>query len=373
MMLAPQQPTLKDIKKSKMLNLEAVQVQVMLSPHLWSSSRYSVIYYIEGLEILSRDLELINPNSRKMRMKKNEENENGKKNEKMKKEKTMIFLVNYTLVFEVIGIIYMYNNIYFSFPKKYYPLNVTNYLCFHSTLQLIYLVQFSNHATAKHSIFGFVMCCEKNNIWKFPLVEMLEPLVQNLIGLNMVKLKDLFYDLKIFCTPDDRWHEATESIQLSSLISLVIFQHDTKYYHTQKLNPQHQTCFLLDFLIKISIFYKLLISSSLIHEFSTAFRDTSDCFLLLFMSTFHILSEIFQKKNDLWHFPGSSRNIYVNGMNYMPTVSVADTTAMLQVSVADTQVTLQVSVADKKGYTTGKPSFLINNAATKLLPEIRLA
>ncbi|KNZ54290.1 putative signal peptide protein [Puccinia sorghi] len=39
-----------------------------------------------------------------------------------------------------------------------------------------------------------------------------------------------------------------------------------------------------------------------------AFRDTSNFFMLLLMSTFRIISEGFQKKNDLWHFPGSVAN-----------------------------------------------------------------
>ncbi|KNZ45776.1 hypothetical protein VP01_780g2 [Puccinia sorghi] len=41
-----------------------------------------------------------------------------------------------------------YNNIYFSFPNKYYPLNGTNYLFFNSTL-MMYLVYCSNHARLK--------------------------------------------------------------------------------------------------------------------------------------------------------------------------------------------------------------------------------
>ena len=57
----------------------------------------------------------------------------------------MILIVNYKLVVEVISIIYMYNNICFSFSNKHYPLNCTNYLFSYSNL-MIYLVQFSNHA-----------------------------------------------------------------------------------------------------------------------------------------------------------------------------------------------------------------------------------
>ncbi|KNZ46831.1 hypothetical protein VP01_690g1 [Puccinia sorghi] len=67
---------------------------------------------------------------------------------------------------------------------------------------------------------------------------------------------------------------------------------------------------LFNFLIKISSFHKF-ISSSLTHELRNAFRDKSDCFLFIFMSKFHIISEMFRKKHDLWHFPGSARNGFV--------------------------------------------------------------
>ncbi|KNZ58644.1 hypothetical protein VP01_1889g1 [Puccinia sorghi] len=39
-----------------------------------------------------------------------------------------------------------------------------------------------------------------------------------------------------------------------------------------------------------------------------ATNNTSDFFLLLLISKFQIVSEMFEKKHDLWHFPGSARN-----------------------------------------------------------------
>ena len=52
-------------------------------------------------------------------------------------------------------------------------------------------------ATTKHSIIDLFIFCKKNDTLKFLLVEILEPLIHCLIGFNMLKLKDLFYDLKV--------------------------------------------------------------------------------------------------------------------------------------------------------------------------------
>ncbi|KNZ49353.1 hypothetical protein VP01_506g1 [Puccinia sorghi] len=68
--------------------------------------------------------------------------------------------------------------------------------------------------TTKHSIIGFFMVWEKNDTYKFLLVEMLEALVETLIGLNIVKLKDLFYAFKIRNLCNERENIIIMSLQI---------------------------------------------------------------------------------------------------------------------------------------------------------------
>ncbi|KNZ49842.1 hypothetical protein VP01_474g1 [Puccinia sorghi] len=120
-------------------------------------------------------------------------------------------------------IIYMYYNIYFSFPNKYYPLNGTNY-----TL----------------------------------LMGMLDPLVQILIGLNIVTLKDLFYDFKIRKLCNELQKIIVVLNDQVRIISIIIRVENEILYtllHTRELflitaqNIWIASFFLLDFLIKMSI------------------------------------------------------------------------------------------------------------------------